>query len=278
MYTLFCRYNGILGDYPTNSHDIAPQILQKFLDHQKASRMQLPEICSMAIKDIIKPNNSTNLRGTLQAIGHDVEKHSALALTSPNAEVSALFQECAINGLQDIEFFGMQKVSFLTTEHHQMILQMHQKLFCRPDIHVDKHVCSYQSANYLGEFFRPDHGNTVNCNIVRAKWLKAGYELDIDTSEKLARAGQIVELLKISHKIDGRKGELLLVRVDWYSMHDDPSCFGPTMQVYNKPFCPTGPYSFMPVQRIISKCAHQICAYNNVNVRVVIPLAGKWAL
>ena len=28
VYTLFCRYNGILGDYPTNSHDIAPQILR----------------------------------------------------------------------------------------------------------------------------------------------------------------------------------------------------------------------------------------------------------
>ena len=49
-YSFWCfafeRYNGILGSYPTNSRQIEPQIMKKFIQQQQVESAEMPSECS----------------------------------------------------------------------------------------------------------------------------------------------------------------------------------------------------------------------------------------
>ena len=271
---LLNRYNGILGEYPTNSHDITTQMLQKFLNHQKVNRMELPDIVTAELRDILKTDNTS--RGTLFAVDQDIEQHSILALSPQPPCEQYCFSNAEVSELVEL---GKATTSFIPVETVALIEGMYQVLFPNAAaVTIEKHVTFLSSVCYLGEYFRPDLSDTTNCNIVCAKWLKSGYDLTICLSENCARAGRVAEILLTHHNIDGLKGQLLLLKVDWFSMHDNIYGLGETMQLYHKPVCPPGTYSYLPIQRVISKCAQHHCQFENVSVRCIIPLAGKWAL
>ena len=135
-----------------------------------------------------------------------------------------------------------------------------------------------KSLCYYGEHFQSDNSDRVNCNIIRARWLKAAYPLCIDLTEKFARAGFINRIIITKYLLAGIVRSIILFDMEWLSMHDDPYSFGNHVQVYHKSSCEPGRYSFLPIQRILSKCAIKSCRHDNINVNVIIPLTGKWAL
>ena len=113
---------------------------------------------------------------------------------------------------------------------------------------------------------------------MRARWLKAAYPLSIDPSERFARAGTIKRIIVTRHSNGNVIESLILLDMEWFSMHDEPYSYGQHVQMYHKSSCEPGIYSFLPIQRVLSKCALKVCRHNNVNVNVVIPLSGIWAL
>jgi hypothetical protein len=126
--------------------------------------------------------------------------------------------------------------------------------------------------------FQVDKPDRVNCNIIRAKWVKSGYELAIDPSENFARAGLIKNIFITRHRNGGISSHLVLLEVEWFTMHDNTYVFGQRVHMYHRNTCAAGNFSLMPIQRVISKCALHICEHENIQVSILIPLAGQWCL
>ena len=123
-----------------------------------------------------------------------------------------------------------------------------------------------------------DNNDRVNCNIIRARWLKVGYPLSVDPTERFTRAWIIQRIIVVVILVRGIWPQMLLAGVGWYSMHDDTYAYVQHMHVYHKSLCRFGYYSFIPLQRIMSKCALHARKHQHIVVNLVIPLAGQWAL
>lgn len=271
----FERYNGILGNYTTNNHEISPQMMSKFLIGKELCQMKWPLITPKPILDLLLESDS---RGTVSTVGHDIVSHANKALAE------CLFTTSFTIDLLDSSLIqlGRRQTSYYIDGDcfQRQIQELYSHIFpadSRPILH--RNFERVDSVIYEGEIFQPHRQDTVNCNIIRARWLRADYSRQIDASEKFPRAGSIHSILVTHHTSpDGRKESMVLLQVDWFSMHDSPYALGNNNQIYHKTIMQPGMHSFVPIQRVISKCALRVCKYQNIDVYLIIPLLGKWAM
>lgn len=249
--------------------------MRKFLLGHELSKLALPELTSDAIRKLLTPD-STGKRGTISSIGNDISDHAAIALGDIMEPEHITF---SLEDMSSCIQINKKTQHHLSLIEYQRLKEFYATVF-PPDKLPTLHriIDSLDSVIYFNEVFQVDHSDRVNCNIVRARWLRAGDGADIRLTERIARAGMIKQIVITHHTIEGRQQSMLLFDVDWFSWHDEPYAFGRHVQVYHKSVCPPGPYSFVPIQRVVSKCATLMQRYQNINVRLVIPLQGQWAL
>ena len=272
---MFSRYNGILGDYFLNNHMISEQLMRRFLVNNKLTTISWPGLVTNRVLESLAIDDTD--RGTLTSVGNDIEHHALLATADePSGQSYALTLEN--DGTIHLSEYKVFK--FLKADEYDSLCRMYSNVFDENSdrLTVSRRIQVLKSVVYLGESFQADNSERVNCNIIRARWAKSGYELSICPSEKFARAGLIRKIFVSEYNLNGTHNNLVLFEVDWYTMHETPYAFGNNLQVYHKTFCNRGSHSLMPIQRVLSKCAICFCKHENVNVAVAIPLAGSWAL
>ena len=120
-------------------------------------------------------------------------------------------------------------------ENWEFHLSLHVAI-CHQLVPMRYHYTVYviKSVLYHGENFQVENSDKVNCNIIRAKWLKVGFPLVIDPKEKFARSGTIQRILLTQHIMNGVKQHMVLFDVDWFSMHDEPYAYGHHVHIYHK--------------------------------------------
>ena len=276
---LFSRYNGLLGDYAVNNHNISVQFMRKFQIGHQLARINWPAIMSADLKDVVTPNSIT--RGTLSSVGNDIMTHAKLALLDsvPECHFALPTADHSTSCVGDYINLNGPDARYLSDLEYRRISDFYQTIFPSDQVPVLlRRVDIVKSLLYYGEHFQADNADKINCNIVRARWLKAAYPLTIDPSERFARAGTIKRIIVTRHSNGNVIESLILLDMEWFSMHDEPYSYGQHVQMYHKSACEPGVYSFLPIQRVLSKCALKVCRHNNINVNVVIPLSGIWAL
>ena len=170
-----------MGQYPTNSHDTPKQIMRKFLANQKIRTSSFPPETTQELLTTLNAD-ITEERGTLQAVGQDIEAHANLALAETPGDVDFTIQAPTLK--PDLAL-RKERLEFLSNRTLEIIQQLYHIMFPNADdIIVNKRLSKFDSVTYLGECFKSDNGDTVNCNTIRAKWLKSGYDLDIDLGEQ----------------------------------------------------------------------------------------------
>lgn len=277
IFWSFYRYNGLLGDYAINNHNISEQFMKKFLISHQLSRLDWPEFAkkSSLFEALFDDHEH---RGTISTVGTDIAHHAEIALTHNLSSSQLSFSKSAIERNTAIGLNSSELV-YLSDEDFKQIDEFYSSIFS-PDLKptLMRRVEVVKSLYYNGEYFQADNIDKVNCNIIRARWLKYEYPLQIDITERFARAGTIKRIMVCHHTISGVSGYMVLFQMDWFTMHSEPYSFGHHVQMYHKTVCEPGPYSFLPIQRVMSKCAMQTCKHDNITVNVVIPLSGHWAL
>lgn len=280
IHSSVCRYNGLLGEYAVNNHNISVQFMRKFLVSHQLAKTEWPALMSTQLIDILTPH--TTQRGTLSAVGNDIMDHAnyALANTMPSDRFS--LHSSVVDGCTNFEShiqLNGRESFYLSEFEYGRLTDFYESIFPAGETpKLLRRVELVKSLCYYGEHFQSDNSDRVNCNIIRARWLKAAYPLCIDLTEKFARAGFINRIIITKYLLAGIVRSIILFDMEWLSMHDDPYSFGNHVQVYHKSSCEPGRYSFLPIQRILSKCAIKSCRHDNINVNVIIPLTGKWAL
>jgi hypothetical protein len=118
----------------------------------------------------------------------------------------------------------------------------------------------------------------VSCNVIQAKWLSEGFPLQIDSSTAMKHAGKIEKIFSSKVTADGQTKMHLILKVAWYAAHDNVSRFGHHVTPHNTGFCVEGPYTYIPIQRVLCKCALFFTDVDHVKCVVVIQLLGIWAI
>lgn len=250
-------------------------MMRKFLLGHQLSKLSLPELTSESIRNILA-SDEVEKRGTISSIGNDIGDHAAVALGNiiETKDVSLSFED-----MSSYVQFNKKTQHHLSHIDYQRLLGFYATIFPPDKLPIlHRQIDSLDSVIYHNEVFQIDHSEKVNCNIIRARWLGAGHGTEIKLTERVARAGAIKRIIITHHTIDGRQQSMLLFDVDWFCWHDQPYAFGQHVQIYHKTVCAPGLYSFVPIQRVVSKCAAMVQKYQHINVQLIIPLLGQWAL
>lgn len=263
----------MLGETTLNNHNITEQMMRKFLVFYKLSDSCWPE---EVIKHVNKLTDRGRIeRGTLASISCDIEQQYVMAYShmprSLNFELPTI--DCDI-----VQYPEKRTTEYLSTDQYARLSAMFGHI-C-DNINVLRQVQLVKSCIFRGEQFSVDisGSNKASCNVVTAKWCAAGYSPVLNPAEKVERAGTIRKILLVTDDSNTSDRQYLVFEVEWFSWHDDPYAFGQSMHVYHKTMCIPGIYSYMPVQRVISKCALTSVQHNAIEVLVSIPLPGRWGI
>ena len=266
----------MLANIHHNNHQISAQIMRRFLMSHQMYNMSWPDFddnnCE-AFRDLFIDDG---MRGTLLTVGSDIEQHATLAFSNePNTHDFSLPPRS--NDYLVYPERSMLKILSRTSDIYRNLSRMYNTLYPNHQIELHRRIERLTQVKYHGETFRADKATAVNCNVIRAKWLAQG-TLQVKPSENFQSMGKIKDIFISKIKMEDDVISHVIVLVDWFSHHNEPYSEGQHLQVYHKTVVPEGHYSYMPIQRIICKCALVKKTLQNIEVLVSIPLVGQWAL
>ena len=270
---IYFRYNGILADYWFNNHDLPKQVMSKFLADQLLSYIPWPEQEAGLISHLFHTHTTS---GTVGSIGVDAKVQRRVALAVEWTDFLADYQ--ILREANYISVSGRDRLIYLQSNDFERLQSMYHMMYKTAEIRVARRVRYISQVVYCGECFRNHRTDTMNCNVIQARWLLQTHPLRINSSEALPRAGVITGIILSNVTIGPQKMEHLLLHVNWYETHEHMYAYGHHVRMYHKRFCNSGNYSFMPIQRVISKCALSNIKHQNIGAVVIIPLSGQWAL
>lgn len=273
-FVIYCRYNGSLGDFTLNNKEIADQIMRKFLIGIQLRDIEWPED-ALDLRDILSVRD---LRGTTGSIGCDIEQHANLAFSANTTHLDFSFRDLV--DCQILQYPDRKIRSWISKSEMEFISQMFVSLLGRnrDEFFVSRHVTFVESICYQGEVFRADKQTNITCNVIRAKWLSSTFPLQVNTAEPFQRAGFVNSIVVVSVNVAGLKKYFPLLKIGWLNIHEQPYHFGNHIQMYYSHECIFGSYSYMPIQRVLCKCAISKRKHDNITVTVVMPISGQWAL
>lgn len=274
VYAFWCfafeRFNGMLGAFPTNSKHIEPQLMKKILIQQQVFSHSLPSQFSSFSASTSAPFTGSVLQ-TVSIIPSDTLQLRAMAKCTIG---SCDFKVLSTQGIQTIPPL---KEYVLDVSAVSDIKWMYEQLYPNESIqHVNQICQSCPKVSVCGEVL--SSRNTKN-SCVTAHWMSTSLQNSASTT---LRFGHIQYVLKHSIQTSAGQQEHILAVVNWLKPHPDEMYFGSTSFVLCSDHEGLNKYSYIPVQRIASRCC-----FANMNIElsagfedviVVIPIPFKFSL
>ncbi len=274
-YWLFAfeRINGYLGDYHTNFKAIEVTLMRKFLsDRELATRaMNLPKcfhdfcqipvtkMCSTTPKDIVKVPLEVQKIAELPKV--DCQK---LWSQFPHVTMPKKVDSCDLK-LDYLHRFDEDDIGLL----HKTYKSMYNGAFITA---VPSLVIRFDTIKIGSEVFRAvNKAQSTTCFIL-ANW--ANEDGCIDETDTSVRLGKIKYFFK--HNItmpNGSTKSHIMCTVQWYEELIDsklPIGYAQPVKVFRNRPLQAGPATFMPVQRIKSKCAFSFRTVNGYRDCIVV--------
>ena len=248
----FERCNGILGNYATNNKNIEVQLMRKFINQQKAKEIHFPKEYHN-LQDILfkTASNHGSLHHTSTPMSVLNLKHMS---TAPIAEIDNFQISKDIKILQPISkrVLNMIECKHLETVYNQLY----------PDKQVENISHFYLHANKIvlnDEIIGSVCSRNKKASVIAAYWpTKETLTSTIYSQLWIGTIQHFVEHKVTLKENSGTLSELnhLFCYVKWFIPHSQRDWFGTSAIVsdlFQEADCP---FRYMPVQRIVCRCAH----------------------
>lgn len=243
----FERYNGILGDLPTNHRSITVQLMKKFTRymHLKAIHEQLP----LDFRATLSPFMDSDL--TTGSLG------DSLDVTDITMQKIS-FQSANIGGV-DYSRDNITKLlptiteMVLTSVQLELLQTLYLNLYPSRRPCRIKRVVKASSRAQSGDILLSTYKVNPATSYVVAKWGQ-------DMSNRQLHYGKISLLFSLefhdSSDLENTiAGTITLAQVDWYKPHPCSNILGFPWVICSCNYYPLSFQSFIPISRIMSSCA-----------------------
>ena len=248
-YAFWCyafeRYNGMLGNFPTNQKSIEPQLIRKCLLLQELHSHPFPHEGEF-LKSIII--NQSTLSGGLLSASKGDELANFVQMSAPVLRVTVDFKvtgnEKLLPPVKQI-VFDSDTASYLKCTYELLY----------PDVVVHTiHCFATQSsrASFVSEIYGSRLKSRENNIVVMAYWPSCS-RIHRDGRNLPKSIGEIQYFVKHNSVV---KGDHVLACVYWYKKHANFDWFGSSATVCCTEFEKDLSFCFIPIQRISSLCIH----------------------
>ena len=189
VYSFWCfafeRFNGILGSYHVNNHQIEVQLMRRFLESQH-------------IQSIIWPREYSSFQKILQAPRFNLKGSVANArrISGPTFREAIKLMDTTGTNLRNIHFsdctfslpVGCIKARYLHDEDVEDASSMYSSLYHPNDIVlVSQYYEEFYELLLCGELIGSVKGRNSRSSVILARWFKEG----LDTSSLERRPGEL---------------------------------------------------------------------------------------
>lgn len=255
----------MIGNFCTNSHEITTQIMRHFRQSTVLLHKEWP-----AIEENINLTNNV-VRGTLQS-----------QQTSPNIEIllaDAMGNELHYRDITDHVILPDRRIlNFFETDEYNILKKMlTEQLYNGQPINVNRQYFTVSQIQYMGETFQNQTSSAGN-NIIQAQWLNDRSN-GIDLTSSLKRVGDIQRIIVVTVRDGDQIHNHYIMHMKWFATHHSETYrYGMHTQTCYNHHVNEGFYSYLPIQRIISKCASYKFKHRQQKLIVFIPIPGVWAI
>lgn len=273
----FERLNGTLGSYSTNNINIEVQIMRKFLNHQKAKDMNFPQEYSKFCDLLLKCNEASgSLHNTSSPECTLIMKHMSNA---PLNEINS-FEIC-----ESCKMLNPKSKKVFNIDELKNIEIIYKQLYPNKQIECISHFYTYGNKAVLNnEIVGSVFSRNRKASVIGAYWPFEGSTLDCIDYTKL-QIGTIQNF--IEHKIILKDSDNTITEtnhlfcyIKWLIPHPEHSWFGNSVVVSYLSESNNGPVNYMPIQRLVCRCAHtsmeQEFSSGTERVHIAIPLTRNY--
>lgn len=242
----FERFNGVMGKYHTNNNIIEVQIMEKFLSEQQIKSLMFTSEAAGTF------TFQENLSGSLKegSNNEDIIKLMSFARSDNLHSNYSDFLESEIISTLQPYFSG----AFTNTEM-QYLNSIYK--FIYPNVNIVHISPFYTSAN---KCVIADELFTTQNTRQKSSMIMAYWPVEDSHSALELQVGIIKQFLKHKIKVvvnDTTKNAThILCRIEWYIKHCQANWYGTSAILCTNITYATCAYSFMPVQRILHRCAY----------------------
>ena len=175
VYSFWCfsfeRFNGILGSYYTNKHNIETQFMKKFLQHQASMLLQLPqEFGYLLAVDKVESNGGSLLHGSCSP--EIIQLHLHLA-TSPMSDSTHL--NFSVNELSLATLLPPVHRNCMTAKLASELRCIYKYLYTIHD-EITAEFFTSDKAHLAGQLLHSSDSKTQRGSMVCAYWPSKGAE------------------------------------------------------------------------------------------------------
>ena len=279
-YSFWCfsfeRFNGILGSYYTNKHNIETQFMKKFLQHQASVLLQLPqEFGNLLAMDKLESSSGSLWHGSFSP--EMFQLHLQLA-TSPMSDLPRL--NFSVNELSLATLLPPVHRNYMTAKIASELKCIYKYLYTTINDEITAEYFTSVKACLAGQLLHSTEAKTERGSMVCAYWPNKGSE----EFNALIRSGLpggvhfgIVQYF-IEHTITldkTQKKKHIFAFIKWLQHHTHQFWYGQSATICKLTFEESSVCNYLPLQRIYSVCAHAKLDVNfggdNEEVFVAIP-------
>ena len=246
----FERYNGILGNQPTNNRAIEEQLMKRFIRDNMVNSFKFPQQFKDDFSSIVINE---------KLIGSVGETH----LTYTKETLPSKYTRDAFDSDTRILV--------------QTLIQKVNQASDTDELNVNSVFLQYSSLNIKGKTFSCSGKRPF---IAQAEWKEEYYGIPptplIAISEPRYRLHRrpvkIRNYLKVNYSINSVASSIVFAFVSWMKPHEHRYHIGKPAELWKDQHEIFGIHSFLPLDIIICRCAHGMMDHNGENLRVIIPL------
>ena len=260
VYSFWCfsfeRFNGILGSYYTNKHNIETQFIKKFLQHQASMSLQLPqEFGYLLAADKVESNSGSILYGSFSP--EYFQLHLKLAL-SPMSDLVRL--DFSVNEPSLATLLPPVHRSYMSANLASELNSIYKYLYASHD-EISAEYFTSVKACLAGQILHSSKAITERGSMICAYWPTKGSE-EIDALIHSCLPGDVqfgIIQFFIEHTVtlDKKfKRKHIFAFIKWLQHHTHEFWYGQSATICKLTFEESSVCNYLPLQRIYSVCAH----------------------
>ena len=277
----FERYNGIIGSISTNKHSVELQFMQKFLRTQMiqslATKVNDTELLELAPKE-----NQTNIKTLSRCVNTDSELLTLLELSHGNLDPHV--HSYKDNGYTEL-LLPHKELVFDNTEMRHLQCLYQQLSPCYTIEYVSPFYTHSGRVSIGGDIL----GSIVNnrtaksSSVVAAYWPTSGNNIT-NINYSCRSIGKVIYYFKQSvtlRKTNAKSSMTVyytMAHVHWMKPHSESSIYGISATVCANEFEEISLCCYIPILRILGKCAHCLMTSHDETIFVACPIPIKLSI
>ena len=261
------RYNGLLGNFPTNKKSVEIQLMRHFEKDQNLANLPLPDTFTSTLGPALRSLNKHKFFNSEEINTTD----ETFLVTTRNSPL------CHIVWPQDTtQFCSFPKVSrikMLSSEDRQHLISVYHQMY--PALCFTSDDIPYSIVAYTSCFLGSEKLGCASGYRTR----KHSYVLASPLSNSYVEIvpGQIEVIFIHRFQVGDQEFKKIFCEVSWYKEHDKRYDYGRALQIFSRDFSDK---SIMPLPRVFSKFAPAFGSIhtNDDHVLFVCPIYRHFAI